>query len=59
MRLGQLIKSWSWERRLGVRQTAKILGISPATLSRIQRGAACDSDTLTRILKWILEEDPK
>jgi transcriptional regulator with XRE-family HTH domain len=54
-RLAQRIK----EKRggTGVRATAAEVGISPATLSRVENGKIPDLETFSRICKW-LNEDP-
>jgi transcriptional regulator with XRE-family HTH domain len=41
---------------MGVRATAKEIGISPTTLSRIERGHLPDMGTLEKVCAW-LEED--
>ena len=41
---------------MGVRATAGEIGISPTTLSRIERGHVPDMGTLKKICEW-LEED--
>lgn len=53
--LGHLIE----EKRggLGIRATAKKIGISPATLSRVQNGKMPDLETFRKICNW-LEIDP-
>jgi DNA-binding XRE family transcriptional regulator len=52
--LGALIRAYRNEHRYGVREMAKLIGISHATLSRIERGATCDSDTAFRVVLWAL-----
>jgi len=49
--LGRLIH----EKRggIGVRATAADIGISPATLSRVERGHLPDLETFTKICKWL------
>ena len=42
---------------LGVRAAAKDIGISPATLSRVENGNVPDLATFAAICRW-LEEDP-
>jgi transcriptional regulator with XRE-family HTH domain len=42
---------------LGVRETARDIGISHATLSRVERGYLPDLDTFEKICKW-LRVDP-
>jgi transcriptional regulator with XRE-family HTH domain len=41
----------------GIRKTAKEIGISPATLSRVERGYLPDLETFTKICRW-LKVDP-
>lgn len=41
----------------GIRETAKDIGISPATLSRIEAGKQPDLERFTAICRW-LEIDP-
>ena len=42
---------------VGIRQTADEIGISAATLSRVERGNLPDLETFKRICKWV-EIDP-
>ena len=42
---------------VGVRATAKEIGVSPATLSRVERGHLPDLDTFGKICRW-LKVDP-
>lgn len=53
--LGMLIKEKRGE--LGVRAAAKEVGISPATLSRVENGHLPDLENFRLICKWI-EVDP-
>jgi transcriptional regulator with XRE-family HTH domain len=47
------------ERRAGkgIREAAKEVGVSPATLSRIENGKVPDLETFSKICHW-LDEDP-
>jgi transcriptional regulator with XRE-family HTH domain len=42
---------------MGLRDASKIIGISPATLSRIENGKIPDLETFGKLCKW-LELDP-
>src|SRR2546426_4542287 len=42
---------------MGIRETAKLVGISPATLSRVERGHMPDLATFGKICRW-LNVDP-
>lgn len=54
MRLGTIIKGWRDSQRLGIRAVAEEIGISHGTLSRIERGEACDGQTLIKVILWLL-----
>lgn len=53
--LGEMIVSR--RRTRGVRAAAKEIGVSPATLSRVENGHVPDLATFAKICKW-LGEDP-
>lgn len=42
----------------GVRTIAKQIGVSAATLSRIERGHAMDLATWLKVQAWLLKEQP-
>lgn len=44
---------------MGVRAAAKEIGISPSTLTRIEKGHVPDVGTLDKICKWLGEEPTK
>lgn len=50
-RIGPLLRAQRGDR--GVREVAKEIGISPATLSRVERGKVPDLDTFGRICRWM------
>lgn len=51
--LGVLLRAWREKQRIGVREAAKQIGISHATLSRIENGKATDGQTLWCVLSWL------
>jgi DNA-binding XRE family transcriptional regulator len=53
--LGEMLALYRAARRWTVRDLAPKVGISPATLSRIERGHAMDAATLLRLWSWLLE----
>ncbi|MFB3921974.1 MAG: helix-turn-helix domain-containing protein [Terriglobia bacterium] len=55
LRLGKLVRERRGDR--GIRVVAFEIGVSPATLSRVERGKLPDLDTFTKICEW-LEVDP-
>ena len=54
MKLGEVIADYRWANSIGVRELARTIGVSHDTLNRVERGEACDSGTLTKILGWLL-----
>lgn len=56
MMLGFVIAEYRRGRGCGVRHLAKEIGIPQATLNRVENGHACDSDTLTKIIAWLLKK---
>ena len=54
-RLGAIIKSKRLDDELGLRDAAKESGLSPSTLSRLERGigSSPDADTIAKLSKWL------
>lgn len=57
MRLGYLIKKWRGAEKIGIREAARQIGTSHATLSRLENGLPCNSDTLASVIIWMIGED--
>lgn len=55
MTLGKLIKLYRSVYALDIRTAAKMIGVSPATLSRIEHGKAVDQKTIVLLLLWLFE----
>jgi len=53
--LGEVLKRWRMVGDVDIRTLSGIIGISPATLSRIENGKDCDAKTLVKILRWLTE----
>ena len=53
MKLGIMIKLYRQKNDLSARFMSKVLGISNATLSRLENGKKIDSDRLMKILLWV------
>lgn len=56
MKLGSLIADYRYANRIGVREVAKEIGTSHATLSRIERGENFDADTMAKIMLWLFSD---
>lgn len=59
MRIGGVIADYRWVNRIGVRELAKDIGTSSATLCRVERGENCDGETLTKILSWLFAKNDR
>lgn len=54
MRLAKALKLMRATENIGVREQAKAIGISPATLSRIERGMPADTPSVLKLVVWLL-----
>lgn len=54
MRLGDVLVGFRHDAHMTVRELAKEIGCSPATMNRLERGYSCDSDTLAKVMLWLL-----
>jgi transcriptional regulator with XRE-family HTH domain len=57
MRLGHVLTRWRWAQQISLVDASRMMGISKATLSRIERGEAMDGRTLAKILTWLFETE--
>jgi transcriptional regulator with XRE-family HTH domain len=53
LRLGTLIADWRYAHRIGIREAAKKIGISTATLNRVENNKPCNAETLIKIHAWL------
>lgn len=51
--IGKLLKLYRNVNDIGIRELSKELGISRATLSRIERKNICDSKIMLKIINWL------
>lgn len=56
---GEVLRTWRRVKDCGLRQVAKDIGISAATLSRVERGEYMEVRTLILILNWLMADTPK
>lgn len=54
MKLAELLQDHRFTRRLTLRQLAAQIGVSAATISRLEAGRGCDGTTMARLLTWLL-----
>lgn len=53
-RLGSVLRCYRVMKEMGFRELAEEVGVSAATLCRIESGKAMDADTLLKLLNWML-----
>jgi len=58
VKLGEVLYKWRRMEDLSLREVAPMLGISVATLSRVESGESMDGKTLAKILAWLMKEHP-
>lgn len=57
MRVGPMIRAWRAKHDLSVRDTAPRIGVSIATLSRIERGDQIDAETQLKLIVFLFRPD--
>ena len=50
-----VLRQYRWASRLTVRQMGKLIGVSGATISRIENGGDLDGETVRKILLWLMK----
>jgi transcriptional regulator with XRE-family HTH domain len=55
LNLGDALVCWRLAAGRGVRDAAKEMGISSATLNRIENGGMPDAETLVKLLNWFFK----
>jgi len=53
-RLGRMLRLQRTIDQIGLREAARSIGISSATMMRIEHGQAFDAETLLKIWTWLL-----
>jgi transcriptional regulator with XRE-family HTH domain len=53
MRIGELVRAWRKECGKGQREVAADIGISYATLARVESGHAADGMTIIKLVIWV------
>ena len=61
MKIGEIIKSWraykSIEyKKYDIRTIAKEIGVTQATLSRLENGANVDGQSMVKLMIWLFEQ---
>jgi predicted transcriptional regulator len=59
MKFGKFLKGVRESNGLSLRDLARIVGTSAATLSRIERGLVCDPDAMARVFVWLMTPEKK
>ena len=53
--IAELLRLYLAVNHIGVREFAKTVDISPATVSRITRGEQIDAATMLKMIRWLFE----
>ena len=53
--IGQLIKAYRLDKRMGIREMATILKITPSTYFRIENGKEISQETMIILINWLFK----
>jgi DNA-binding XRE family transcriptional regulator len=53
MHIGQALKAFRSKMDIGTRELAKQIGISSATLNRIENENPCDMRSMVKLIAWL------
>jgi len=56
MLIGEMLQTYRNQERFGTREYAKMIGISHATLNRIENGKDVDAKTLLKLIEWVFND---
>lgn len=56
--IGKLIRLYRVANNISIREMAVKLGMSTATLSRIENGKPCDQQHMVGLICWLFSESP-
>lgn len=59
MRIGTVLRKWRRAEDRDMRSVADEIGLSLATLQRLETGQDCDAKTLRTVLYWLLADENK
>lgn len=59
MRIAKALQLMRVTAGLGLREQARVIGISAATLSRLENGYECDVRVLVKLLAWMTGSEEK
>lgn len=52
--ISECLKLYRGSRNITIRECAKEIGISSATLSRVENGKDCDMKSFSKLLNWLM-----
>ncbi len=55
--ISECLKLYRNSREIGMRECAKEIGVSCATLCRIENGKNCDMASFTKLLAWLMRHE--
>lgn len=55
--ISECLKLYRQKNEIGIRECAKEIGISSATLSRIENGKDCDLNSFCKLLTWLMKHE--
>ena len=61
MKIGKVLRAWRLHKEYDLRRVGRQIGISAATLMRLEQGHLVGGVTLVKVLRWLLDvsEQPR
>lgn len=59
MKLGEVLRKWRLISERDLRSVGSEIGISAATLMRLEQGRDPDGKTLAKVLAWLTKEEKR
>lgn len=59
MMLGEVIRGWRRDEFKNIRSAAKAIGISTATLSRLENGKSVNGHVMVTVMLWLFQSPNK
>jgi transcriptional regulator with XRE-family HTH domain len=58
MRIGRIIHRWRWIEGKSQTSVSKEIGVSKATMSRLEHGKQIDAESLMKVMNWLTANAP-
>ena len=57
LNMSTVLANHRWATKQSIREFAKVLGLAPATLMRVEQGYQPDGNTVAKVVRWLFDEN--